>query len=663
MTNNQPAYCTAKLMQYSASPKRDFMVRSSLLLIFLPLLILMMIIPGRLLADELKFVIDGIAEPELSNIRNRVEPFQLTRSSGFSKRYLENLRHKSERRAREALRPYGYYHATVNSEVRKTQEGGWVIELHVTPGPPLVIRELNLELRGDGSGLDELQKWQAAWPLAVGKRLIQPQWEQQKQKALDIANNHGFLLAEFTQHELAVDLKRNEAALTLILEMGEQAVMGEVSFLQDMVKPRVLENLPRFKTGDPYNAWLLERFRIDIWRTGYFSSIDIVEDRQLEESPPRVNLAVHMKPRKLNTYQGAIGVGSDTGPRLQFSWNRHLISRNGDNFSLASGWQDHNDELFVRGNYRIPRRVKARQFWVADLLIKKENEDLKVRENEFDETLIKLANGDINDYSLRLGRLKVRNRNHGYAQLFETMYTEYLRESIDYSLNPTDPPVLVRLLARDSGEIPLARTDQSLSIGINYDLPIIRGNGFETVGQRHRAWAFTSNEAWGSDVDFSQVYFSSRWNFIKGKRWKFLVRGEVGYSHARVEDIVVEIEGRSIELSLTELPNLYRFKAGGSTSVRGYGFEGLSNNGIGSNNIITASAELEYMFRPNWSLAAFFDVGNAFNDWSNIDLKKGAGVGIRWYSIAGPIRVDIAQGLDHPDKPWRIHFTIGTSLL
>jgi translocation and assembly module TamA len=639
------------------------MVRSSFLLFFLPLFILLTMIPGHLLADELKFVIDGVAEPELSNVRNLVEPFQLARSSRFSKRYLENLRHKSEQRAREALRPYGYYHATVNSELRKTPEGGWVLELHIAPGPPLVIRELNLALRGDGSKLEELQKWQATWPLAVGKRLIQPQWDQQKQKALDIAHSYGYLLAKFTRHELAVDLERNEAALTLILETGEQAVMGEVSFLQDTVKPRVLENLPRFKPGDPYNAWLLERFRIDIWRTGYFSSIEIVEDRQLEESPPHVNLTVSMEPRKLNTYQGAIGVGSDSGPRVQFSWNRHLISKNGDNFSLATGWQDHNDELFVRGNYRIPRRVKARQFWVADLLIKKENEDLKVRENEFDETLIKLANGDIDDYSLRLGRLKIYNRNHGYAQLFETIYTEYLRESIDYSLNPTDPPVLVRLLARDSGEIPLARTDKSLSIGINYDLPIIRGNGFETVGQRHRAWAFTSNEAWGSDVDFSQVYFSSRWNFIKGKRWKFLVRGEVGYSHARVRDVAVDIEDSSIELSLTELPNLYRFKAGGSTSVRGYNFESLSSNGIGSNNIITASAEVEYMFRHNWSLAAFLDVGNAFNDWGNIDLKKGAGVGIRWYSIAGPIRVDVAQGLDHPDKPWQIHFTIGTSLL
>jgi translocation and assembly module TamA len=617
---------------------------------------------GNVAADELIYVIDGIAEPELSNVRSRVESFQLTRSSRFSKRRLENLRHKSERRAREALRPYGYYHATVNSEVRKTPEGEWAIELQIAPGPPLLIRELNLELLGDGSDLEELRNWQKTWPLNVGQRLIQPEWEQQKQKALEIAHFSGYLLAAFTQHELAVDLKRNEAVLTLILETGEQAVMGSVSFIQDTVKTGVLQNLPRFKTGDPYDAWLLERFRIDVWKTGYFSSIEIVEDRQLEESPPRVNLTVRLEPRKLNTYQGAIGVGSDTGPRIQFSWNRHLISRNGDTFSLATGWQDHNDELFVRGNYRIPRAVRARQFWVADLLIKKENEDLLVRENEFDETLIKLANGDINDYSLRLGRLKIRNRKHGHMQLFETVYTEYLRESIDYNVNPGEPQALIHLLARGSGEIPLARTESFLSIGVNYDLPNFRGNGFETVGQRHRAWAFTSSEAWGSDKDFSQIYFSSHWNFIKGKRWKFLLRGEVGYSHARVEDVMLEIDGRSIELSLTELPNLYRFKAGGSTSVRGYDFESLSSNGIGSNNILTASAEVEYLFRPNWSIAAFFDVGNSFNDWSNIELKKGAGVGIRWYSIAGPVRVDIAQGLDHPDKPWQIHFTIGTFL-
>jgi len=65
----------------------------------------------------------------------------------------------------------------------------------------------------------------------------------------------------------------------------------------------------------------------------------------------------------------------------------------------------------------------------------------------------------------------------------------------------------------------------------------------------------------------------------------------------------------------------------------------------------------------NWSVAAFFDAGNAFNEWNALKLKKGAGVGIRWYSIAGAMRLDFAQALDEPGKPWRIHFTIGSPLL
>jgi translocation and assembly module TamA len=118
-----------------------------------------------------------------------------------------------------------------------------------------------------------------------------------------------------------------------------------------------------------------------------------------------------------------------------------------------------------------------------------------------------------------------------------------------------------------------------------------------------------------------------------------------------------------LELSVTSLPNFYRFKAGGSASVRGYDFEQLSNNNIGSNNIVTASAEFEYRLTDKWSGAVFADIGNAFNDWSDVDLKLGVGVGVRWYSIAGPIRLDVAQAYDFEDRPWRVHLTIGTPLL
>ena len=36
----------------------------------------------------------------------------------------------------------------------------------------------------------------------------------------------------------------------------------------------------------------LERFRLDLWRVGYFRNIEVIEDRHLEESPPRVDLDV-----------------------------------------------------------------------------------------------------------------------------------------------------------------------------------------------------------------------------------------------------------------------------------------------------------------------------------------------------------------------------------
>jgi translocation and assembly module TamA len=111
------------------------------------------------------------------------------------------------------------------------------------------------------------------------------------------------------------------------------------------------------------------------------------------------------------------------------------------------------------------------------------------------------------------------------------------------------------------------------------------------------------------------------------------------------------------------LPDQYRFKAGGGNSVRGYGFEDLSNNDIGSNNLIAASAEVEFRVFDKWSLAAFADMGNAFNNWSDFELRTGAGIGVRWYSIAGAIRLDFAQALDIEGRPWHIHFTIGTPLL
>jgi translocation and assembly module TamA len=257
----------------------------------------------------------------------------------------------------------------------------------------------------------------------------------------------------------------------------------------------------------------------------------------------------------------------------------------------------------------------------------------------------------------------VRDRKKGYQQISETIFGQYLRESYDYDPGADAAPE-VRDIAMDPELGRLFRDHvRTLSFGIEWDWPVIAGKAFETNGRHDRAWVFTSSDVWGSERNFTQAYLSTRRSYLAGERFKFLLRGEVGYSDADVDTVELDVGGGPLTLSITELPTQYRFKAGGSNSVRGYGFEALNDNDIGSNHIITASAEIEMKIIENWSVAAFVDVGNAFNHWTERNLKRGVGVGIRWYTLAGPIRVDVAQAQDFEGRPWRVHFTMGSPLL
>jgi translocation and assembly module TamA len=613
--------------------------------------------------DQLDIVVRGIDSPLRDNVEARTRSFRIAGNARLSGRRLEKIRSDAERRAATALRPFGYYQPAVRGKIHSTGDRAWRLELHVDKGLPILVENYRIEVTGSGAVDKSLQEWKVAWPLTSGAILNQAVWEEQKADALIRAERSGYLGAVFSEHEIELDLVRLRANLTLVLESGPQAVMGNVVFNQAAVLPGVLDHIPRFRNGQPYDGWLLEQFRLDLWRTGYFENIEVVEERRLEETPPRVNLTVNLEPRKPNTYQGSLGFGSDSGFRLQAMWTRHLLSRRGDSLDVGFGWQQKDNEINFRTSYRHPRRASARQYWTADILYKTENQNLKVQPPADPGNLTTVARGDVNDYSFRPGWLRIHDLKRGHQQIFERWYLNYLWENSNFRRAEQPAPELAQAVGPGENLEYRSITSETLSAGVSWDWPVIRGSGFETVGHSHRAWIFTSNSAWGSDIDFTQAYLSTRWTGIRGNRWKFLLRGEVGYSDARVEERSIETDDGPIELSLTELPYAYRFKAGGSQSVRGYGFEDLSDNNIGSNNIVTLSAEIEMLLRESWSVAAFLDAGTAFNDWSAATLRKGVGMGIRWYSIAGPIRLDFARAIDEQGKPWRLHFTIGSPLL
>ena len=98
--------------------------------------------------------------------------------------------------------------------------------------------------------------------------------------------------------------------------------------------------------------------------------------------------------------------------------------------------------------------------------------------------------------------------------------------------------------------------------------------------------------------------------------------------------------------------------------MRGYSYESLAPENedgelLGGQHLFTASLELQQRLRGKWWGAAFMDTGNAFNEWWPKDLATGAGLGVRWISPVGPIRVDIAHPFDDEEDAWRLHFAIG----
>lgn len=119
--------------------------------------------------------------------------------------------------------------------------------------------------------------------------------------------------------------------------------------------------------------------------------------------------------------------------------------------------------------------------------------------------------------------------------------------------------------------------------------------------------------------------------------------------------------------SFEDVPPSLRFFAGGDQSVRGYGYETLSpenENGVpvGGRFLLVGSVEYQYQFADQWRAALFVDHGNAVNDLFD-PLATGAGIGLRWISPVGPLRLDVAKGLN-PEfgGGWRIHFSMGPEL-
>jgi translocation and assembly module TamA len=100
--------------------------------------------------------------------------------------------------------------------------------------------------------------------------------------------------------------------------------------------------------------------------------------------------------------------------------------------------------------------------------------------------------------------------------------------------------------------------------------------------------------------------------------------------------------------------------------VRGFDLNSLGpvdedGDVVGGRYLLTASVEYAYPIRGPWSIAVFVDGGNAFNHWGD-PLEYGAGIGARYRTPLGMLRVDIAEPLTEGDDGIHFHFAFGPEL-
>lgn len=625
-----------------------------------------LIAPMLASAQTVRTEIIGISGELLANVQATLSLKQAEQLDQVSIWRLRQMSLDARQEVQLALQPFGFYSANVNVRLIEPDrpDAPWQARVEIAPGEPVRVRQLQIDIGVLPEEVGIFDAWLNAWPLPEGAVLRHPPYTEALAELQRLAERYGFFEASFARRAIEVDPGRGEAAIQVDYRPGPRFRIGQIDKGTAGFNDDLMRALTTLEPGQAYVSGDIDRQREVLVRTGYFESVVLMQRRQGDTDT--VDIEYQIERRKPNTYRAMAGFGTDTGARIQLGWTRHYLSDRGDRLDTRFGAQQTNSEFVLRSNYQHPYGNQPGNFLTADLFLRRENDGFRFEDQNSNDPVFEAFPGNREQAQITIGRLRERILlDRPFEPLRERLFLTFLNERFDaFPEGSSVSEEQAAVLRNNPRLLRYLETDtNTVAAGAELELIRIEGERFDTRGIYAQARVLGSVETLGSATSFLQGYLQGRWHWRFGANNKLLLRGEVGYTEADTDSFTVRIPGdpRELDLEITELPELFRFKTGGDRTVRGYGFEELSTNRNGANHILVGSVEYERRLFGNFSAAAFYDIGNAFNDFADIKLKRGVGAGLRWYSIIGPVQLDLAKPLD--DDGIRIHFTIGTKLL
>lgn len=501
------------------------------------------------------------------------------------------------------MRAKGYYAARIRGSVAPPPPGSekLVVTFDIVPGVRYALS--SVELPGLAGAGEREPKLRAAFPIHAGDP-VDADAILAGQAALSLAlSENGFPFAKVGEPEVRIDHEERKGDLDIVVTPGAYRTFGTILLDNDeLFSARHLQRIARFHRGDPYMASDVEDLRSAVIATGLVSSVTLTP-RETGDGE-HVDLAVAVRPAPLRTIAGELGYGTGEGYRAEVSWqHRNLFPPEGAVILRGVlGTQEQTASFtYRRNNFR-------RRDHVLTGLVSFSN----IKRDAYDARTITLS-----------GALE-RQTNI----LFQKKWVWRIGAELIAS-DEKDAFSGGNRRTFFIGAVPLSLTYDGSDDLLNPT------TGFRLGGRVSPELSFQ-----GSSFGYARVQ-------LDGSVYQPMSEQIVLAARARLGTIL----GSTVD----RIAPSRRFYAGGGASVRGYGYQAIgprdaNNDPIGGKSLAEFSLETRVRF-GNFGVVPFVDAGNISTSFVPRfrDLRIGAGVGVRYYSSFGPIRVDVGTPLN-PQK-------------
>ncbi|MGR8919243.1 MAG: autotransporter assembly complex protein TamA [Gammaproteobacteria bacterium] len=552
-------------------------------------------------------VVEGVEGQLADNVRASLSVGR--RGCETAPAYVRALARDGEREALDALRALGHYAAKVELRVEQGETCPQVV-VGVTAGPPTVVAAVDVDISGAAADDAAFVAAVAAHGVAPGDTLDHSKYAGIKQRIERSALERGYLDGRFSRRRLEVDPVANTARIALAFDSGPRYSVGEVLIEQDpvVVDEALIRRFLDYVPGEPYRADIVSRFYSALSASGYFSTVEV---RPRLTAPVGTAIPIEIELAAGNRHRVSTGVGfsTDEGIRGKVQYQNRRFNVHGHRFRAEA--RASLIEQRLSGEYQIPRVHPSNEWFSVQGGVRREDVDT------------------FETVELEAGIAETKRRPWGFM---ERRFVNLNQQFFDISSEEESTTFII-----PGTRWTKTRADDPLFPRRGYSLDLeLRG----------------AADAILSDTSFVRALVSAAAVRALPLGTRLIARTDLGASWVDEFD---------------RLPPTERFFAGGDVSIRGFDIDELGPEDdegkvIGGRYLAVGSLEIEKVLRDQFGVAAFVDAGNAFGGPGSSDgVRIGAGLGLRWYSPVGPIRIDVAHPFDD-DTVARLHLRIGPDL-